>query len=71
MLGIERPHLSMFSDSDLRSKHNVNLRFNGKQGFCQKAEFADVHMLTSAYDRMFIITCPSAMLIYDIYNTLQ
>ena len=45
MFGMERTHLSMLSDSDLRYvKAQCKLTINGKQGFCQTAEFADVHI---------------------------
>ena len=50
MFGMERTHLSMLSDSDLRYvKAQCKLSIYGKQGFCQTAAFADVHMLKSAY----------------------
>ena len=50
MFGMERTHGSMLSDSDLRYvKAQCKLTINGKQGFCQNAESADVHMLKSAY----------------------
>ena len=46
MFGMERTHLSMRSDCDLRYvKAQCKVTINGKQGFFQKAELADVHMM--------------------------
>ena len=40
MFGMERTHVSMLSDSDLRYvKAQCKLTINGKQGFRQTAEF--------------------------------
>ena len=40
MIGMERTHLSMLSDSDLRYVNaQCKLKINGKQGYCQTAEF--------------------------------
>ena len=47
MFGMERTHLSMLSGRD--SRHNVNLRLTAIKGSVRQLNFADVHMLKSAY----------------------
>ena len=50
MFGMERTHFSMLSDSDLgMPRHNVNLRLTANKGSVTQLNFADVHMLKSAY----------------------
>ena len=57
------------------SRHNVNLRLTANKGSVRQLNFADVHMLKSAYnslDIMFIITFPisNAHRRYISYTTI-
>ena len=85
VFGMERTHLSMWSDGDLRHiKASCKVTINGKQGSFQKAEFADVHMmkwnskviiwLLRHSVECLLLRFPSAMIIsraYYKYHTLQ